>query len=237
MLVPVSRAISRAADPSQAARDLRDAINAARASQPIARKTEMHHARLADDLLRLGCVQFGEFKLKSGGVSPIYLDLRRLVGDPAALARAASTYVELMRPMQFDRIAGLPYAALPMAAAISLQSGWPLVYPRKESKDYGTRSPIEGPYANGETIAVIDDLITTGGSKFEAIEKLESAGLRVRDIVVLVDRRPEGEHELAARDLQLHALFQLPELLAYWQSNGDISVAQHDEVVRYLQGK
>src|SRR3972149_6742852 len=134
LLVPISRGISQAADPALTAREFRDAINAARKSKPGKAKPAFRHSLLADDLLRLGCVQFGEFKLKSGLLSPIYLDLRRLVGDSAALSRAAAAYLELLRPLTFDRLAALPYAALPIASAISLQSGWPLIYPRKETK-------------------------------------------------------------------------------------------------------
>lgn len=233
MLVPISRGISQAENPRQAAEGFRNAMNAARKLKRTKPKNAFCHARLADDLLRLGCVQFGEFTLKSGKVSPIYLDLRRLVGDPAALARAASAYVELLRPLNFDRVAGLPYAALPIAAAISLQAGWPMVYPRKETKDYGMKSAIEGPYAAGETVAVIDDLITTGGSKLEGISKLEAAGLLVRDIVVLVNRQSEPSPELA--EYQLHSVFQLSELLKHWQVSGAISEAQFNQVNTFLK--
>jgi len=83
----------------------------------------------------------------------------------------------LLKGLQFDRIAGLPYAAIPIATAVSLQGHYPMIYPRKEVKAYGTKADIEGEYHAGETVVVIDDLATTGGSKFEAIEKLTAAGL------------------------------------------------------------
>lgn len=195
----------------------------------------MRHAPLAEGLLRLGCVQFGDFTLKSGKQSPIYLDLRRLIGDPATLGQAAEAYVELLQPLEFDRIAGLPYAALPIAAAISLRGGWPMIYPRKEIKDYGTQAAVEGPYTAGETIAVVDDLITTGGSKFEGIKKLEAAGLAVRDVVVLVDRGAGAKETLAERGLALHAVFRLEELLAYWQESGVIKLGDYARTIEFLQ--
>lgn len=232
LLVPVSRGISRAADPAMAAREFKEAINAARAQRTT---PPMPNAHLADDLLRLGCVQFGDFILKSGKHSPIYLDLRLLVGDPAALGRAAAAYAQLLAKLPFDRIAGLPYAALPIAAAISLQSGWPMLYPRKEMKDYGTQAAIEGPYQKGETIAVIDDLITTGGSKFEGIQKLTSAGLRVLDVVVLVDRQSGADDRLAERGLRLHAVFQLADLLEHWHRSGAISAEQYQSTIDFLK--
>ena len=237
MLVPISRGISRAARPAQAAREFRDAINATRAVRAKTPRPTFPYARLAQDLLDLGCVQFGKFKLKSGLISPIYLDLRRLVGDPTALARVASAYIELMRPLKFDRIAGLPYAALPLATAISLESGWPLVYPRKEVKDYGTLSAVEGIYQKGERVVVVDDLVTTGGSKLEGIEKLKEAGLKVADIVVLIDRRTKTSALMDGKSLRLHAVFKLPNLLTYWRDSKAISNKQYESVIDFLQEK
>jgi uridine monophosphate synthetase len=232
ILLPVSRAISRAQDPAEAAKKLSDEINKARLKRPK-NKLFFANKQLAEDLLRLGCVQFGNFKLKSGKNSPIYLDLRRLVGDPAALSRAARAYIDVMRSLKFDRVAGLPYAALPIATAISLQSGFPLIYPRKEVKDYGTKSPIEGPFSAGETAIVIDDLITTGGSKVEGIEKLTNAGLKVRDIVVLIDRQSSPSKELD--DFKLHSVFRLPDLLESWLTTAAIDRQHYDIVQEFLQ--
>ncbi len=232
MLLPVSRAISRAQDPTEAAQTLRDEINKAGKHRPN-HKQIFANKQLANDLLRLGCVQFGDFKLKSGKNSPIYLDLRRLIGDPVALSQVARAYIAIMRNLKFDRLAGLPYAALPIATAVSLQSGWPLIYPRKEVKDYGTKSPIEGPFNAGETAIVIDDLITTGGSKLEGIEKLTSAGLKVQDIVVLIDRQSGASKEF--EDYKLHSVFRLAELLEYWRASQSIDTAQYERVLGFLQ--
>ncbi len=235
VLLTVSRGISRAQDPAQAAQQLRDDINKARAAKTKASKSPFANKQLADDLLRLGCVQFGEFTLKSGKASPIYLDLRRLVGDPAALGRAAGAYVKLMRDLKFDRVAGLPYAALPIATAICLQAGWPLIYPRKEAKEYGTKAAVEGPHEAGEIAIVIDDLITTGSSKLEGIEKLEAAGLKVTDIVVLIDRRSKSEGTFGDKQIKLHSVFQVTDLLTYWQQSGAISAKQTQAALDFLQ--
>jgi uridine monophosphate synthetase len=233
LLIPISRGISRSPDPAKAARELRDAINEARNQRPT-KPMRFRHAQMADDLLRLGCVKFGQFKLKSGQVSPIYLDLRRLVGDSRALARAAAAYVNVLRNLKFDRIAGLPYAALPLAAAISLQSGKPLIYPRKEQKEYGTKSAVEGPYEAGETVVVIDDLITTGGSKLEGVEKLEAAGLKVRDIVVLIDRQSHPSKELETKDIKLHSVFHITNLIEHWKESGAITAEQYSQTADFL---
>ena len=183
----------------------------------------------------MGCVRFGEFTLKSGMSSPIYIDLRRLVAFPGWMTQVAAAYIRLLRELKFDRIAGLPYAALPIATAISLQGNYPMIYPRKEVKDYGTAAKIEGIYHPGETIVLIDDLATTGGSKFEAIETLAAAGLKIRDVVVLIDRESGAKEALAKEGVQMHALFTLTQLLDYWEETGRLPAEQITEVREYIQ--
>ncbi|MBU6359711.1 MAG: orotate phosphoribosyltransferase, partial [Chloroflexi bacterium] len=164
----------------------------------------------------------------------IYLDLRRLVTHPQIMLRAARAYAELMKLLQFDRIAGLPYAALPIATAISLVMDRPLIYPRREAKEYGTKAVIEGDYVAGETAIIVDDLITTGGSKFEAIDKLKAAGLNVRDVVVLIDRSFDGGKILAEAGYRLHSVVTIHDLLPEWERSGAITAAQAAEVQAFL---
>ena len=225
MLVPVSRGISRAENPALAARQLRDRIKQVKEQMPreaASPKSRFFPARLADDLLQAGCVKFGQFTLKSGLISPIYIDLRRLAGFPILMKQVAAAYLPIIQGLNFDRLAGLPYAALPIATAISMMANRPLIYPRKEAKEYGTRMAIEGVFSTGEQIVVIDDLATTGGSKFEAIEKLTQAGLKVRDVVVLIDRQSGAGEALAQAGYHLHAVFQLSDLLDHWESTGQV---------------
>ena len=242
MLIPVSRGISRAKDPAKAAAELRDSIEHVRYSLSAKRRSGTdrrsapgsRHSSLAADLLDSGCVRFGQFTLKSGIVSPIYLDLRQLVSHPAVLRRAAWAYAAKLSALKFDRLAGIPYAGLPIATAVALEMSRPLIYPRREVKDYGTRATIEGDFTSGETVAVIDDLATTGDTKIESIQKLEAAGLVVRDIVVLIDREQGAKATLAAAGYTLHAVATLRELLDEWRSSGAITLEQFDEVVTFL---
>jgi uridine monophosphate synthetase len=228
LIIPVSRTISRSADPRKEASRLRDEINAVREAYLASQSSASGDMRLeaassgvegmlADALLEAGCVRFGSFTLKSGLVSPIYIDLRRLASYPSVLDLVAQAYLPVLRSLSFDRLAALPYAALPIGTAISLKGGWPLIYPRKEAKEYGTKAEIEGVYNPGERLVVIDDLATTGGSKFEAIEKLSSAGLKISDIVVLIDRQSGAAESLAAAGYRLHAVLTLSQLLDYWE--------------------
>jgi uridine monophosphate synthetase len=231
VLLPISRGISRAPDPKRAAEEIRQTINTQRAELLARNKKRMlqrenspapEFTLLADGLLEAGCIKFGQFTLKSGMVSPIYIDLRQLVSFPRLLDQVAKAYLPILSQLSFARLAGLPYAALPIATAISLQSGWPLIYPRKEVKAYGTKAEIEGIFTEGEQVVIIDDLATTGGSKFESIDKLTSAGLRVQDIVVLIDRQSGASQALAQAGYRMHAVTTLTELLDYYEQSTQV---------------
>jgi len=202
--------------------------------QPSTFNLQPTQQSLANDLLTSQCIRFGEFKLKSGKISPIYLDLRRLVSYPEILKRVARAYANVLRELQYDRLAGIPYAALPIATAVALDLNQPLIYPRREIKEYGTKTAIEGEYNANETAVVLDDLTTTGETKFEAIEKLTSASLNVRDIVVLIDRGQGAQALLARAGYTLHAVTTLPHLLEIWRATNAISHEQYDAVKNFL---
>ena len=243
VLLNVSRAISRSTDPEKTARQLRDQmaeIRASRASKstPAVSRASTLGARvsaLADELLAAGCIKFGEFTLKSGLQSPVYIDLRQIISYPRLLERIGAAYLPLLERLQFDRIAGIPYAAIPIGTAVSMQGGYPMIYPRKEVKAYGTKAEIEGEYHAGETVVVVDDLATTGGSKFEAIEKLTSAGLKVQDVVVLIDRQSGAKEALAAAGYRMHAVLTLTEMLDYWEATGKMEGDKIRETREFLQ--
>jgi uridine monophosphate synthetase len=222
MLVNVSRTIAGAEDPGKVAAEIRDAVAAAASLLGSATlspgRLPTDRAALADSLLEVGCVRFGSFTLKSGAKSPIYFDLRLLASYPRLLAEVAWAYGRLLSGVTFDRLGALPYAALPIGTAVALQTGRPMIYPRREVKDYGTRAAVEGEFREGETVVLLDDLATTGGSKFEAIERLKAAGLVVHDVVVLIDRQGGAREGLAVAGVRLHAVFSMTELLDHWEA-------------------
>ncbi len=239
LVVTVSRGISKADDPRQAANYLNSKINQVRKTllqggTRLSNQVDRSLKILGIELLKSGCVKFGEFTLKSGLHSPIYIDLRRLVGYPGLLKRVAEEYLVTLRGLNFDRMAGIPYAGLPIATAISLQGGYPLVYPRKETKTYGTRAEIEGVFSAGERVVLIDDLATTGGSKFEAIDLLNTVGLAVKDVLVLIDRQSGAAEDLAKSGYRMHSVFTLTQLLNYWKTADLISMDQVDAVQKFI---
>ncbi len=237
VVVNSSRGIIYAGDPRQAALDLRAQSNAARAATQPAPYDARRALTLA--LADIGAVQFGEFTLASGKKSPIYVDLRLLASHPVVLRQVALAYAELLRRElgigeSGIRLAAIPYAAMAIGTAVALETGWPMIYPRKEAKEYGRARQIEGAFRPGDRAVVLDDLITTGGSKLAAIEPLEAAGLVVRDVVVLIDREQGGGADLAEAGYRLHAVLGLREMLDTLVDAGHLSAGQRDEVAAFL---
>jgi len=109
-----------------------------------------------------------------------------------------------------------------------------MIYPRKEVKTYGTKAEIEGKYHAGETVVIIDDLATTGGSKFEAIEKLTSAGLIVKDVVVLIDRQSGAKESLKQAGFAMHAVLTITQLLDYWEKTSKVQKDKIEATRKFL---
>jgi len=167
---------------------------------------------LVSSLYQIGAIQFGEFKLKSGETSNIYINLRKIISYPAILKSVASVMWDAVNQCQFELICGVPYTALPIVTCISLEHDIPMIMRRKEKKDYGTKQLIEGEFISGQSCLIIEDVVTSGSSIIETTNDLEDAGLIIRDVVVLIDREQGGRKNLEKK-YRLHAILTLPEIL------------------------
>jgi uridine monophosphate synthetase len=235
LIVPVSRGVIRAESPRQAAQDLRDEINRHRkAEQHAPSPAGDPHTDLIRALHEADAVRFGEFTLASGVQSPVYIDLRRVISHPALFRRVVDAYAKVVETLAFDRLAAVPYAALPTGAALALELSQPLIYPRKEVKGHGTKRAVEGAFTEGQTALVIEDVVTSGGSLLRAIETLESAGLVIEEAVVLVDREQGGGERMSEAGYRLHAVLTMRQIIDTLRDQGRISAEMAQKVEGYL---
>ncbi|MDQ8039809.1 MAG: orotate phosphoribosyltransferase [Rickettsiella sp.] len=167
---------------------------------------------LIKSLTEINVIKFGEFTLRSGVLSPIYIDLRSIIAYPKILRTVATVLWEYIKDLKPTLLCGVPYTALPIASCISLDQNIPMVICRKEVKDYGTKKQLEGVFEKGQNCLIIEDVVTTGGSILKTIDILKENGLQVTDVVVLVDREQGGREILEEHGYRLHAVFTLNEL-------------------------
>lgn len=179
-------------------------------------------------------------------LSPFYLNLRTKENPKPGpltpelvdvIGRELWSLARDQRVQQADRVAGVPNAGDPLAAALSTVSGLPLLVLRKEEHADGRRvsTVVEGDVIQEQEVLLVDDLITKADTKLEAIEVLEERGLGIRAVLVLLDREQGGADELWDRSVPLHALFTITELLNLYVAEGRISKEERDEIATYIK--
>lgn len=169
---------------------------------------------LVDRLLSTGAVKFGEFTLTSGQKSRYYVDVKQAMSDPSTLKAIAEAMTVVARENgPFDAVAGMELGAVPLATAVSLESGLPLLVIRKYDRAHGTGKRIEGPDAAGMRVFVVEDVTSTGGSTVAAVQAMRDAGAEVSHASVVVDRGMGGTEALAGLGVVLHPLVSVSDLL------------------------
>jgi len=153
----------------------------------------------------------GDFILASGRHSRYYFDKYRFETQPDLLRPVGQLIAERV-PSGTNRIAGPELGAVALAAAASLSSGVPFVIVRGGHKAYGTGQQIEGIYEKGESVVVVEDVMTSGGSAIEAARVLVEAGCQVRKIIAVIDREEGARDAVTAAGFELDPLFTRTEL-------------------------
>ena len=157
----------------------------------------------------------GDFVLRSGRRSRYYLDKYRFETRPDLLGPLGEWIAQVVAEHDPEAVllAGPELGAVPLAAAASLASGLPFLIVRKEAKEYGTANRLEGVFEPGESVCLIEDVVTSGGAAVQAIEALREAGLTCRTAVCVVDREEGGVDALARVAVRLRPLFRASELV------------------------
>ncbi len=238
LLIPVPQDILAGEDLSKQVQSLQEEVNQARTEiirdasscsvwlPDVCFLNQHPYQELILQLYDIGCIMFGKFVQASGATFPYYIDLRKIISTPQIFNQVLSAYEDILKTLNFDRIAGIPYGSLPTATGLSLRLHCPMIFPRKEVKAHGTRKLIEGDFNRGEKVVVVDDILISGKSAMEGAEKLKSAGLNVDDIVVLIDHEQGVKDRLRENGYQGHSVLGLSEIIETLYQAGRINEEQ-----------
>ena len=166
--------------------------------------------RLADDIDAIARLT-GTFTLRSGQIATEYFDKYRFEAQPVLLARIAAALAPLV-PTDTEVLAGLEMGGIPIVTALSMHTGLPAAFVRKEAKKYGTARLAEGADIEGRRVTVVEDVITTGGQVVISTNQLRELGAKVDHVLCVIDRSPDHGAALAAEGLALHALLTRAQL-------------------------
>ena len=165
-------------------------------------------SKLIESLKNAGAIKEGDFILTSGKRSRYYVDIKEACTDPAILARVAEAFSELI---ESDTISGMELGAVPLVVAISILTGKRYIIIRKERK-HGTGKLNIGEIKPGETVDIIEDVVTTGGSVLKSANTLREMGAVVKRAICVVDRQEGGSEFLAANGIQLFPIIRISDL-------------------------
>jgi orotate phosphoribosyltransferase len=174
----------------------------------------MYDREALKTLIREKALRFGDFTLASGKKASYYLDCRQVTLDAQGARLVGEAMLEQLGDEPPDLVGGMAIGADPITAAVLTIAGLrglPLrgVIVRKEAKQHGTGQVVEGPFQAGESIAIVEDVVTTGGSSLLAIERCEAAGLKVQRVLAIIDRLEGGREAFDERGYDLTTLFTI----------------------------
>ena len=212
----------------------------------MAKEQTLDNLWLAQTLFDLGGVQFGNFTVSESAVSsPVFVNPKVLISNPTALRVASKLMQQEINLAQslrrarvhpFAVVAGVPVGGLLLATAYSLETNIPMIYARVRPEGTGKRG-IEGRFNMGDAALIIDDLITRGSSVLETADLLEENGLKIKDVIVLVDREHGATERLRRRGYNLLSILKLDVMLNHYMSSGLISEETYHTCAEYLRSK
>lgn len=196
--------------------------------------------KVAGALYRSGCLKFGTFRIKSGALSPYYIDLACLLSSPKELCSiveiAADTIGKIMVSDRIDKLASIELKGALILPSIACKVNLPCVVVRKEEKAYGVTGRIAGAeVAQGENVLFFDDVVSEGLSKLEGIKPLEELGAHVKHLIVVVDREQGGRENLEKLGYKVHALAKISEIVDSLYLPKSIPKEQADAVLGYIK--
>lgn len=167
------------------------------------------------ELFRAKALRFGDFTLASGKKASYYLDGKQVTLDPEGARLVAEGILDILQSEGMPvAVGGMSIGADPITAAVVTMSavrGTPLrgFMVRKEAKGNGTGQYLEGPVRAGEEAVIVEDVVTTGGSSLQAIDRAAAFGLRVTRVVGIIDRMEGGAAAFAARGIAFSSLLTI----------------------------
>lgn len=196
--------------------------------------------RVADALYLSDCLKFGSFKIKSGAISPYYIDLARVLSAPRQLctiAEAASEEIkQIMTTEHIDKLASIELKGALIVPSIACNLNLPCIIVRKEEKAYGVTGRIAGADVNiGDNILFFDDVISEGLSKVEGMKPLQDLGANVKHLLVVVNREQGGKEKLEKLGYKVHALAKISDIVDSLYNGRHISKTQADNVLNYVK--
>lgn len=196
--------------------------------------------RIANALYNSGCLKFGNFRIKSGALSPYYIDLAHLLASPrdfCSLVDVAVTEMEKLTSKQkIAKLASIELKGALILPSIGCRLNLPCIIVRKEEKTYGATGRTAGAdVVKGENVLFFDDVVSEGLSKLEGIKPLQDLGARVETIVVVVDREQGGKENLEKHGLRVHALAKISDLVASLLRSKHISEERASQVLKYIK--
>ncbi len=193
-------------------------------------KTDLMHR-----LFEIEAIRYGEFTLENGVTSPIHIDLRRIISFPDVYQYVVDLMWQEMNDREIDHIGTVSYAALPLASGIALFYQKSMLMPRKEVKEKSTGPTIDGVYAAGDSVVLIEDVVARGDALLQTIDTLEQAGLTVKEVVAFMDRQQGATKRLAERGIHLRAVCTLSQAIDSLHASGTLDADAVDRIAAFIK--